>query len=138
MMHLKFDLAARQPYLDADFDDAEYDARLARVRAGMAADGLDALVVFAGPATYASCRWLTNFEPVFGSVFVVVRADGVTVCADGMLHAEPMHSMVWNCRVEDLRCAAGPVYGGPPDEVASLAADACLERPSMLALRVDR
>ncbi|MET0606017.1 MAG: Xaa-Pro peptidase family protein [Beijerinckiaceae bacterium] len=125
MMHLKFDLAARQPYLDADFNDAEYDARLARVRAGMAADGLDALVVFAGPATYASCRWLTNFEPVFGSVFVVVRADGVTVCADGMLHAEPMHSMVWNCRMEDLRCAAGPVYGGPPDEVASLAADAC-------------
>ena len=125
MMRLNFDLAARKSYLDADFEDAEYDRRLTLVREGMAAEGLDALVVFAGPATYASCRWLTNFEPVFGSVFVVVRSDGVSVCADGMLHAEPMHSMVWNCRVADLRCSAGPVYGGPPDEVATLAAESC-------------
>jgi Xaa-Pro aminopeptidase len=125
MMRLNFDLAARRPYMDADFDDAEYEARIARLRAGMAAEGLDALLVFAGPATYASCRYLTNFEPVFGSVFVVIHPRGVTVTADGMLHAEPMHSMVWNCRWADLRCSAGPVYGGPPDEVATLAADAC-------------
>lgn len=124
MMRLTFDLAARLPYMDLDFDDAEYEARIARVRDGMAAQGLDALLVFAGPATYANCRYLTNFEPVFGSVFVVIHPNGVTVTADGMLHAEPMHSMVWNCRWADLRCSAGPVYGGAPDEVATLAADA--------------
>jgi Xaa-Pro aminopeptidase len=125
MMRLNYDPAARQPYMDADFPDSEYEARLTIVRAGMAREGMDALLVFCGPATYASCRWLTNFEPVFGSVFVVIRPDGISVCADGMLHAEPMHSMVWNCNVADLRCSAGPVYGGAPDEVATLAADAC-------------
>jgi Xaa-Pro aminopeptidase len=46
------------------------------------------------------------------------------VTTDGVLHAEPMHSMVWTCRAADLRCAAGPVYGGAVDEVATLAADA--------------
>src|SRR5262249_33635955 len=30
----------------------------------------------------------------------------------------------WTCRAADLRCAAGPIYGGAPDEVATLAADA--------------
>ena len=62
---------------------------------------------------------------MFGAAFVIVRADGgVAVTANGMLHAEPMHSMVWSCRVADVRCTAGPIYGGPPDEVATLAADA--------------
>jgi Xaa-Pro aminopeptidase len=68
---------------------------------------------------------LTNYQPFSGSVFVVLRADGaVTVTTDGVLHAEPMHSMVWTCRAADLRCAAGPIYGGARDEVATLAADA--------------
>lgn len=126
MMRLKYDLKAREPYFDPDFAPAEYEARIAKIIAGMGRDGLDALLIYSGPLSYANCRYLTNFEPVFGSTFVVVRADGsLTVTADGMLHAEPMHSMVWNCRVADLRCAAGPVYGGALDEVATLAADAC-------------
>jgi Xaa-Pro aminopeptidase len=92
----------------------------------MAQAGLDALIVYGGAASQASIRWLTNYQPVGGSAFVVMRADGgIAVTTDGVLHAEPMHSMVWTCNVEDLRCAAGPVYGGAPDEVATLAADAC-------------
>jgi Xaa-Pro aminopeptidase len=35
-----------------------------------------------------------------------------------------MHSMIWMCRVPDVRVALGPVYGGAADEVAALAADA--------------
>jgi Xaa-Pro aminopeptidase len=125
MMRLKNDLEARRPYLVQDFDDAEYERRLAAVRAGMAKEKLDALIVYCGATSYATARWLTNYQPFSGSVFVVLRADGgVTVTTDGVLHAEPMHSMVWTCRVADLRCAAGPIYGGARDEVATLAADA--------------
>ena len=125
MTRLSHDLAARRPYLTPDFSDAEYDRRLHAVRAGMAAAGLDALVVYCGPASYASVRWLTNYQPIGGNTFAVIREDGgITVTTDGVLHAEPMHSMVWTCRAADLRCAAGPVYGGAPEEVATLAAAA--------------
>src|SRR5580700_9658133 len=125
MMKLSHTLEARLPYLEPDFSDAEYDRRLATVRAGMETAGLDALIIYCGASSYASARWLTNYEAFGGTVFVVVRRDGgITVTTDGVLHAEPMHSMVWTCRAADLRCAAGPVYGGAVDEVATLAADA--------------
>ena len=125
MSRLRNDLEARKPYLDPDFSDAEYDRRLEVVRAGMARDNLDALIVYCGAGSSANARWLTNFQPVSGSTFVVVRADGgITMVTDGVLHAEPMHSMVWTCRVADIRCSAGPVYGAPVGEAAMLAADA--------------
>ena len=125
MMSLPWTLEARRPYLDPEFSDAEYDRRLSVVRAGMAKAGLDALIIYCGPASYASVRWLTNYQAFGGSTFTVIRDDGgITVTTDGVLHAEPMHSMVWTCRVEDLRCAAGPIYGGAPDEAATMAADA--------------
>ncbi|WP_342362161.1 Xaa-Pro peptidase family protein [Terrarubrum flagellatum] len=128
MMRLDYSPQARAPYYDPDFNDAEYERRIAAVRAGLAEAKLDAIIVYCGVGSYASLRWLTNFQPVFGAAFVVVRADGgVIVTTNGMLHAEPMHSMVWNCRAAEVRCAAGPVYGGAVDEVATLAADAAAD-----------
>jgi Xaa-Pro aminopeptidase len=125
MMQLSHSLEARKPYLVPECDDAEYDRRLQAVRAGMEAAGLDALIIYCGPSSYASARWLTNYQAFGGSVFVVIRPDGgITVTTDGVLHGEPMHSMVWTCRADDLRCAAGPVYGGAPSEVAVMAVDA--------------
>jgi Xaa-Pro aminopeptidase len=95
MMKLSHTLEARLPYLEPDFSDAEYDRRLATVRAGMETAGLDALIIYCGASSYASARWLTNYEAFGGTVFVVVRRDGgITVTTDGVLHAEPMHSMV--------------------------------------------
>ncbi len=125
MMHVPFDLASRQKYLAQEFTDAEYDRRLAAVRANMASAGLDALVIYCGASSYATARWLTNYQAFNGTSFVVVRQDGgITVTTDGVLHGEPMHTMVWTCRAADLRCAAGAIYGGPPDEAATMAADA--------------
>jgi Xaa-Pro aminopeptidase len=125
MMDLPYNLAARRPYLEPEFSDAEYDRRLQTVLAAMAAQGLDALIVHCSASSYASIRWLTSYQPFGGTCFVVVRSDGtMTVTTDGILHAEPMHSMIWTCRSEDVRCAAGPVYGGAADEVATLASDA--------------
>ena len=125
MMHVPFDLASRQKYLVQEFTDAEYDRRLAVVRTNMSRVGLDALVIYCGAASYATARWLTNYQAFNGTSFVVVRPDGgITVTTDGVLHGEPMHTMVWTCRADDLRCAAGAIYGGPPDEAATMAADA--------------
>jgi Xaa-Pro aminopeptidase len=125
MMHVPFDLASRRKYLEPEFTDAEYDRRLAAVRAGMAREGLDALIIYCGASSYATARWLTNYQAFNGSCFVVISADGgITVTTDGVLHGEPMHTMVWTCRAADLRCAAGAIYGGPPDEAATMAADA--------------
>ncbi len=127
MPRLPYDLESRKPYLVQTFSDAEYNRRIAAVCQAMAREGFDALVVYAsgrGEAA-AAVTYLTNYVPVYGNVFAVLHADGrITVTTDGMLHAEPMHSMVWTCRVADVRVAMGPLYGGAADEVATLAADA--------------
>ena len=125
MPRVRFDLEARRPYLVQAFTDAEYDRRVAALCAGMAREGLDALVVYANAASPSAVAYLTNYAPAFGNAFVVVRRDGqMAVATDAVLHAEPMHSMIWTCRVADVRVALGPVYGGAVDEVAALAADA--------------
>ncbi len=125
MPRLPFDLDARRPYLVQTFSNAEYDRRTRATCEVMTRDGLDALIVYASGTTPAAVTYLTNYVPVYGNVFAVLHADGrLVVTTDGLLHAEPMHSMIWTCRVPDVRVALGPIYGGPVDEVAALAADA--------------
>lgn len=125
MPRVPFDLEARRPYLIQAFTDAEYDRRVAALCAGMAREGLDAVVVYGNAASPSAIAYLTNYAPLFGNAFVVLRRDGrLTVATDAVVHAEPMHSMIWSCRVADVRAALGPVYGGAVDEVATLAADA--------------
>ncbi len=127
MPRLPYDLESRRLYLVQTFSDAEYDRRIRATCAAMARDGLDALIVYAGGRgeAAAAVTYLTNYVPVYGNVFTVLHGDGrITVTTDGLLHAEPMHSMIWTCRVADVRVALGPLYGGAVDEVAVLAADA--------------
>jgi Xaa-Pro aminopeptidase len=125
MPRLPYDLAARAPYLHQTFTDAEYDRRVRAVQGAMARDGLDAIVVYAGGTNTSAVTYLTNYVPVYGNSFVVIHDDGrVIVVADGMLHGEPMHSMIWTCRTPDVRISLGPLYGASVDEVARLAADA--------------
>lgn len=125
MPRVPFDLEARKPYLVQAFSDAEYDRRAAALCRGMSGEGLDALCLYGSAAAPSAVAYLTNYAPAFGSAFVLLRADGRTaVATDAVLHGEPMHSMIWACRVADVRVALGPVYGGAVDEVAALAADA--------------
>lgn len=125
MPRVPYDLDARRPYLTQPFSDAEYDRRIGATCTAMAGEGLDALLVYGSGSSPSAVTYLTSYVPVYGNVFAVVHADGrVAVATDGILHGEPMHSMIWTCRVADVRVALGPIYGGPIDEVASLAADA--------------
>lgn len=125
MPRISFDLTARKPYLVQVFSDAEYDRRITALCEAMTREGFDALCIFASTASPSAVTYLTNYTPLFGNAFVVLRANGeMTVTTDSVLHGEPMHSMIWMCRVPDVRVALGPVYGGSPEEVALLAADA--------------
>ncbi|MGQ0570779.1 MAG: M24 family metallopeptidase [Armatimonadota bacterium] len=127
MPRISFDLESRRPYLVQTFSDAEYERRIRATCEGMARAGYDALIIYAGGRgeAAAAITYLTNYVPVYGNVFAVLHADGrITVTTDGILHAEPMHSMIWTCQVADVRVALGPIYGGAIDEVAVLAADA--------------
>jgi len=125
MPRVPFDLEARKPYLVQTFSDAEYDRRIRATCAAMVQEGFDALCIYATGTTPAAVTYLTNYVPVHGNAFAVLHADGrIAVATDGILHAEPMHSMIWTCRAADVRVALGPIYGGPVDEVAALAADA--------------
>ena len=110
MPRVPYDLESRRPYLVQAFSDAEYDRRVAALRRAMARDGLDALCVFANAASPSAVTYLTNYSPAFGGAFCVLREDGtITVVTDAVLHGEPMHSMIWMCRVPDVRVALGPV-----------------------------
>jgi len=125
MGRVPHDLEARRPYLVPAFSAAEYDRRIRATCDAMAREGFDALLVYASGAAPAAVTYLTNYVPVYGHVFAVLRGDGrLTVATDGILHDEPMHSMIWTCRAADVRIARGPIYGGSADEVAVLAAGA--------------
>ena len=125
MPRVPFDLDARRPYLVQAFSDAEYDRRGDALCEAMQREGLDALCVYGNAAAPSAVAYLTNYAPAFGNAFVVLHADRrMAVITDAVLHGEPMHSMIWSCRVPDVRVALGPIYGGSLDEVAVLAADA--------------
>ena len=125
MPRVAFDFERRRPYLSPPFPESEYEARVDRVLAEMQRAGLDALIVYANVSSYASVAYLCGLTPVHGNAFVVLHADRrMTAVMDGMLHCEPMHSMAWTCRLPDLRVCQGPLYGDPPEKVATIAADA--------------
>src|SRR6476661_1819272 len=90
-----YDWDSRQPWLDLAFPVEEYQSRLKRVRAGMAARNLDALFVHGGPGDVASIRYLANFDVVAGDALVVVPREGDPILATTwVMHDEPMHTML--------------------------------------------
>ena len=126
MPRVPYDMESRAPYRVNLVSDAEYDRRLTALRAGMEKAGLDAVCVYGTREAPENVEYLTNFAPVVGSAFVVVHLDGrMSLATDAVMHGEPMHSMIWMCRVPDVRVVLRrPVYGGPIDGAAQLAADA--------------
>jgi len=62
-----------------ELPDAVLDARLARLRAAMAAAGLDALVVYTNNTRPAGVSWLTGFVPYWSEALLVVPRQGEPV-----------------------------------------------------------
>ena len=60
----------------AELPDAALDARLARVRAAMAAARLDALIVYTNNTRPAGVSWLTGFVPYWSEALLVVPREG--------------------------------------------------------------
>ncbi len=58
---------------------AELEGRLAAVRSGMAARGLDVLVVYADREHAANMQWTTGFEPRFEEALLILTADRGTL-----------------------------------------------------------
>ena len=59
-----------------ELPDAALQARVERVRAAMATEGLDALVVYTNNAQTAGVSWLTGFVPYWSEALLVVPRDG--------------------------------------------------------------
>ena len=68
----------RQPWLELDFPVAEFEARLGRIQAAMAADGLDALLVYSGQSSESNVRYVSGFASFWGDSLVVVPGQGRT------------------------------------------------------------
>ena len=99
-----YDWESRQPWLDLDFPIAEYEARVARVRAAMRRDGLDCILALGGAGGAANIRYLSGFEPSYGDTVVVVPRDGdLMLSTNWVLHGEPMHTSIWMTWIEDVR-----------------------------------
>jgi hypothetical protein len=59
-----------------ELPDAALDARLERVRAGMRAASLDALIVYTNNTRPAGVSWLTGFVPYWSEALLVLPRDG--------------------------------------------------------------
>lgn len=105
----------------------EYRQRLTAVRAQMEAMEFDALLVVGNREDPASLAYLTNYRPHGGTALLLVPASGDPVLVfDYILHGEPMHSMIWDAIVDDVR-PASRASGTPPGTVAELTAGAIVE-----------
>lgn len=107
---VSYSLEDRLPWMNLPFDVSEYHQRLARLRALMARDGYDVLVVIGNRSDNSNIRYLSNFEDFYGgeSIVVVPAAGEPGFTTNAIMHGEPMHSGIQDCWIEDVRCAAAP------------------------------
>jgi Creatinase/Prolidase N-terminal domain len=59
----------------SELPDAALDARIARLRAAMSEDGLDALLIYTNNTRPAGVSWLTGFVPYWSEALMVVARD---------------------------------------------------------------
>lgn len=123
-----YDATTRQQWLQLTVPIEEYTDRIARVRLEMAAQGLKALLLVGHSGDPSAIAYLANFTPRFGTTWMLLPLDGEpVVLSDGLLHGEPMHSVLWNVWLPDLR-PAWPRPGKPPGTLAQVLAGAVNER----------
>lgn len=92
------------------FTSEEYEARVERLRASMASEGIDCLLVYGTNADPANVRYLTNFDDLYGgdTVVAIPSSGEVVLITNAVMHGEPMHSGVPHVWPRDVRAAAAP------------------------------
>jgi Xaa-Pro aminopeptidase len=66
----------REPHLALPFPLAEYEARIAKTRAAMTEQGLEALIVCGDVGHPGDVRWLANWKPGVGNAFLFIPTAG--------------------------------------------------------------
>ena len=83
---------------------SEYESRVKKLQSYLSRKDLSALVLHGDANENGTIRWISNFEPLVGSTFVIVPAEGDPILvSDSVLHGEPMHSLWWMTWIKDLR-----------------------------------
>ncbi|HUG16862.1 MAG TPA: Xaa-Pro peptidase family protein [Thermomicrobiales bacterium] len=127
-----YDARTRAEWIEWTVPREEYETRIARTRDEMRRTGLDGLLVTGSTGDPGGIAYLTNYTPRFGNTWLLLPLEGEPVAlTDAMLHGEPMHSMLWNVWLDDLRPASARP-GSPPGTLSELCAGAIRE------LRLDR
>ncbi|MFW6075500.1 MAG: M24 family metallopeptidase [Chloroflexota bacterium] len=123
-----YDPETRKEWLVPRFSLEEYGERLSGARERFAEENLDALLIAGSGSHQANIGYLSNYFPHFGTSFLLVPESGEpTLITNGILHGEPMHSMLWNVIFDDLR-PASQSGDSPPGTVVDLTAEVVRER----------
>lgn len=115
----------RLPWLELDFPVAEFEERLGRIQRMMAADGLDALLVYGGTGSESNVRYVSGFASFWGDNLVLVPGSGAPVLVtNAIFHGEPMHSNIQSTWLEDVRPLLNPHSTSNPLSLVDLAESA--------------
>lgn len=99
-----WDHEARRAFADPAFPVAEYEARVARLRAEMERAGLTHLLAYSNFADPGNVRWLAGFNTSYGDSLVVVAPDAEPLLVTNwVLHDEPMHAGIYQSWLRDTR-----------------------------------
>jgi Xaa-Pro aminopeptidase len=127
-----YDATTRAEWIEWTVPREEYETRVRKVREEMRRAGLDGLLVTGSVGDPAGIAYLTNYTPRFGNTWLLLPPEGEpVVLTDAILHGEPMHSMLWNIWLDDVRPASSRP-GSPPGTLTELCASAAG------AMRLDR
>ena len=114
-----YDWEHRKEWLDMPFPMEEYDERVRKVRAMMAAQGYDALLIYGGTGLLGGdVRYLSNFHSQIGSSIIGMTGNGDPMLAtESIFHSAPMHSFAHTTWIRDFRPAHLPGTGVGHGEV---------------------
>ncbi|MEV7959538.1 Xaa-Pro peptidase family protein [Streptomyces sp. NPDC088141] len=127
---IPYDWDSRKELLEIPFPIEEYHERVAKVRAEMAAEELDVLVIHGAPGWLnGDVRWISNFITAIGNTIVVLPSDGPLMLAtDSILHSAPMHSFVHHTWIRDVRPGDLPGTVQNPQDIGRHVRDFLTER----------
>ncbi len=104
---MPYDVDARRPWKRLPFGDDEYRSRQAAVRDLARRKHLDAIMDCGNGIDFANVRYLTGFPNHYkGDVVLILPVDGEPVMlTNAIAHGEPMHIEIYQCAIDDVRCA---------------------------------